>query len=402
MPQTDVVVIGAGPGGAALATLVARLGHSVRLFERQGFPRFQIGESLVPAVNIALERLGVLQQLNGQRFTQKHGVQFFSTDGPTRPFYFSEVEDSRMHHTWQVLRSDFDAMMLENAVSAGVQAQTGVDVARILSDGDAVTGVEIAFEDGTRQVVDARVVVDASGQNGLLARDRGERLAIPGLENAAVFAHYEGASRGEGRDAGSTLIFRLDGQAWLWFIPLVDTVSIGLVAPSQRVSEFGASPTGILDAAIARCPALQERLVDATRTMEVRAARDVSYRAEHDGGPGWLLVGDALGFIDPIYSTGLLLTLNSAELAAVAIDAGLGGDSVADFAGYSKDYQAAFDQFLILVHAFYREGFQFGKLAQNPTYRQGLVDLLTGIVSTPEALEVTQTIQAVFDAEGTA
>jgi 2-polyprenyl-6-methoxyphenol hydroxylase-like FAD-dependent oxidoreductase len=133
--------------------------------------------------------------------------------------------------------------------------------------------------------------------------------------------------------------------------------------------------------------------------MEVKAARDVSYRAARDGGSGWLLVGDALGFIDPIYSTGLLLAFNSAELGARAIVDRLGNGAGLDFRGYSKEFQVAFDQLLILVRAFYREDFHFGKLSQTPSYRQGLVDLLTGIVGTPEATEVTDTIQAVFDGD---
>jgi flavin-dependent dehydrogenase len=402
MSEADVVVIGGGPGGAALATLVAKAGHQVRLFERQEFPRFKVGESLIPAVNLTLERIGILDELNQSAYTEKFGVQFYSPSGPTRPFYFSEVEDPRMHKTWQVLRSDFDDRMLKNATKAGVLAETGVEVASILTQddhADAVTGVEVRKQDGSCESVHAKVVVDATGQNGLLAKAFGQRQHIPGLENAAVFSHYEGVVRDEGVDAGSTLIFRLEGQAWIWFIPLPDTVSIGLVAPSHCLSDFGSSPAEILDTAIARCPALHERLQSAKRTMDVKAARDVSYRAARDGGSGWLLVGDALGFIDPIYSTGLLLAFNSAELGAKAIMDRLGKGASLDFGGYSKDFQTAFDQLLILVRAFYREDFHFGKLSQTPTYRQGLVDLLTGIVGTPEATEVTDTIQAVFDGE---
>ena len=254
-------------------------------------------------------------------------------------------------------------------------------------------------KDGAVTTVTSRVVVDATGQNGLLARQRGGRVKISGLENAAIFAHFEGVVRDTGIDAGSTLIYRLDGQAWIWFIPLPEAVSIGLVAPANRVSEFGKSKVEMLENAIARCPDLAKRMTNATRRTEVRAAADVTYRAVHDGGPGWLLVGDALGFIDPIYSTGLLLALYSAELGAAAIEARLGNGSGHDFSGYSSDYQVAFDQFLTLVHAYYRDDFQFGRLARNPEYRQGLIDLLTGIVGTPAALEVTRAIRAVFAGE---
>ena len=402
MSETDVIVIGGGPGGAVLATLVAQAGHQVCLFERQEFPRFQVGGSLIPAVNLTLERVGILDELDQSGYTEKFGVQFYSPSGPTRPFYFSEVDDPRMHKTWQVLRSDFDDRMLKNAAKAGVQAETGVEVVSILTHddhADAVVGVEIRKQDGSCDSVHAKVVVDATGQHGLLAKAFGQRQHIPGLENAAVFSHYEGAVRDQGVDAGSTLIFRLEGQAWIWFIPLPDTVSIGLVAPSHCLSGFGSSASEILDTAIAQCPALHERLHSAQRTMEVKAARDVSYRAARDGGSGWLLVGDALGFIDPIYSTGLLLAFNSAELGARAIVDRLGNGAGLDFGGYSKEFQVAFDQLLILVRAFYREDFHFGKLSRTPSYRQGLVDLLTGIVGTPEATEVTDTIQAVFDGD---
>ncbi|MHC4512066.1 MAG: NAD(P)/FAD-dependent oxidoreductase [Planctomycetota bacterium] len=395
----DVVVIGGGPGGAAVATLCAKAGHDVAVFERQTFPRFQVGESLIPAANLTLERLGVLEQMDAHGFPRKHGVQFFSAKGPTRPFYFSEVEDPRMHTTWQVLRSDFDAMLLQCAASAGVQVSTETDVFDVCQVDEVVTGVRIRSATGVEETIGSRVVVDASGQQGLLVRRFGGRTILKGLENAAVYSHYADAKRDAGIDAGSTLIYRIDGESWLWFIPLPDTVSVGLVTPARKLTTFGGSREEILDNAIAASEPLSARLDGAKRTIDVLAARDYSYRTWRDGGRGWILVGDALGFIDPIYSTGLYLTMFSAELASSAITAALGDAATPDFAGFSGKYQTAFDQFLVLVQAFYRADVRFSELVKNPDHRRGLVDMLTGITTTPQAVDVTNALRASFGEE---
>jgi flavin-dependent dehydrogenase len=311
-------------------------------------------------------------------------VQFFSTGGAGRPFYFSETKDPRTHSTWQVLRSDFDAMLVRNAEAAGVSVRTRSEVVRVCERDGVVNGVELKGANGVERI-DARVVVDASGQQSMLARKFGARENIEGLQNVAVYAHYRNAVRDEGIDAGSTLIYRLEHGAWLWFIPLPEVVSIGLVAPFEGLSAFGKAPAEILDNAIASCEFLRPRLVDAERSNEARAIRDFSYRATVDGGKGWVLVGDALSFIDPMYSTGLFLTMYSAELAAEAIVTKLKNEATPDFRSYSGKYQEAYEQFLWLVRAFYREDFHFGQLAKDPVHRQGLIDLLTGIVGTPEA-----------------
>lgn len=407
----DVVVIGGGPSGAALATHVARAGLRVALFEKYEFPRFHIGESLVPAVNPMLERLDILHELDELGFPQKHGVQFFSPKGPSRPFYFSESSDPSMSQTWQVVRSDFDASLFANAKRAGVHAQTGTEVLSVHERREAdgqrtVTGVRIRDANGARDVA-ARVVVDATGQRGLLGRTLGGRSVLSGLENSSVYAHYKNVPLDSGLDKGSTQIHRLADRSWLWFIPLRDTVSIGLVAPAARIMSYGKGLTEILDNTLAMSEPLTERLASAERTTEVRSARDFTYRAQTDGGRGWLLVGDSLGFIDPMYSTGLFLSLLSSELGAKAICDGLlrsdtktgdtKTDDVPDLRGFSTEYQAAFDQFLVLVRAFYREGFQFGPVARDDELRQGLVDLLTGIVGTPGADKVTRCIQRMCD-----
>jgi flavin-dependent dehydrogenase len=400
LDQFDVAVVGGGPAGATAAALLAREGRRVALFERQAFPRFHVGESLVPAVNLTLDKLGVRARMDELRFPQKHGVQFYGPSGPSRPFYFSEVSDPRMHHTWQVLRSDFDRMLLETAREAGAHVETDTEVVEVCLEGETATGVMVQRLDESRQEVRARVVLDASGQKGVIPRELSRQTGVPGLENTAVYAHFTGVRLDPGIDAGSTLIYRLDAKSWIWFIPLPDAVSIGLVTSAREILRFGQNRDEILRAGIDRCPHLKERLVDAAISGEVRVARDFSYRAERDGGPGWALIGDALGFIDPVYSTGLLLSARSAELMALEVNCALAGDEEhPDLRGRSGDWQVAFDRFLTLVRAFYTEDFRFGELSKHDAHRQGLTDLLTGIVDTDEAIGVTEKIQQMFDDE---
>lgn len=380
--------------------MLAKSGHRVGLFERHSFPRFHVGESLVPAVNLTLEKLGVRERMDEIGFPQKHGVQFFSPKGPSRPFYFSEVRDERMQNTWQVLRSEFDRMLLDNAAAAGAHVETDTSVVEVCSEGDTVTGIRVKRLDESEGQVNARVVLDASGGAGVVAREFSEHELLPGLENTAVYAHYRGVQLDAGIDAGSTLIYRLDAESWIWFIPLMGAVSIGLVTSARGILRFGQNRDEILQAAIDQCPALLERMGDATLIGEVRVARDFSYRAKRDGGKGWALIGDALGFIDPVYSTGLLLSVRSAELAALEVTCALSGKAPhPDMSGYSTEWQSAFDRFLPLVRAFYTEDFRFGELSKHESHRQGLVDLLTGIVDTEEAIGVVEKIQQMFDDE---
>jgi len=396
----DVVVVGGGPAGATAATLLAKAGHRVSLFERQAFPRFHVGESLVPAVNLTLEKLGVRERMDELGFPQKHGVQFYGPSGPSRPFYFSEVADPRMHHTWQVLRSDFDRMLLDTARDAGAHVETDAQVVEVCLAGETATGVRVRRLDESEDRVSARVVLDASGQKGVIPRELSRQQGVPGLQNTAVYAHYTGVRLDPGIDAGSTLIYRLDAKSWIWFIPLPGVVSIGLVTSAREILRFGPNRDEILQSAIDRCPDLKERMREAEISGEVRVARDFSYRAERDGGPGWALIGDALGFIDPVYSTGLLLSVHSAEILAREVSCGLAGqDRHPDLRGRSGEWQVAFDRFLPLVRAFYTEDFRFGELSKNDAHRQGLVDLLTGIVDTDEAIGVTAQIQHMFDEE---
>ena len=192
----DVIVIGGGPAGACTATLVAERGHDVVLLERSREPQFKVGESLIPATYWSLRRLGVLDRLKSSRFTKKYSVQFYTDSGkPTAPFFFREIDDSESSQTWQVLRSEFDQMLLENAADKGVDVRRGVTVRDVLLEGRRVTGVRAARNGDPEQELEARVVVDASGQSALLARKLKLRLYDRKLQNASCFTHFRGARR---------------------------------------------------------------------------------------------------------------------------------------------------------------------------------------------------------------
>ena len=218
----DVIVAGGGPAGAAAATLAAQGGLSVLLLERSPVPAFKIGESLMPATYWTLDRMGVLSKMKGSSFPRKYSVQFYSPSGKgSAPFYFHETDGHESSQTWQVVRSDFDQLLLDAATEAGAEVRRGAAVREVLFDGDRAVGVRarVAGEDEVELV--SKVVVDATGQSALIARRLGLVEEEPALRNAAFFTHYEGALRDEGQDEGATLILHTrSGKAWFWFIPL--------------------------------------------------------------------------------------------------------------------------------------------------------------------------------------
>lgn len=399
--QSEVVVIGGGPAGATVATLVAQRGRRVTLFERERFPRFHVGESLIPETFWVLERLGMLDRMRGSRFVEKHSVQFVSEKGLlSEPFYFHDHKPQESSRTWQVVRSEFDEMMLRNATEQGVDVHEGARVLDVLFEGDRAKGVRVQDERGDVREVMADVVVDASGQGSMIMSRLGLRDWDPVLKKAAIWSYWKDAERGTGRDEGATIVLQLDDkQGWFWYIPLHDgTVSVGVVAGYDYLFKDRPTkdPEAIYFEEVARCPGLQPRIAHAEKTAPVRVAKEYSYRSRQVAGDGWVLVGDAFGFLDPLYSSGILLALKSGELAADAIAAALdaGDTSAARLGTWGPDYIRGMERMRRLVCEFY-EGFNFGRFVKRHPHLKGHVtDLLIGDLFNDRVDEIVAPLDA--------
>jgi flavin-dependent dehydrogenase len=386
-PHYDVIVMGGGPAGAVTAALVSRAGYRTLLLERNPEPAFKVGESLMPATYWTFERLGILDEMRESAFPVKGSVQFYSSDGrAATPFYFDEHDPHESSQTWQVLRSEFDDMLLKRARKDGTEVRHGVTVKEVLFEDDQAVGVRVISSGGEPEVLASRVVVDATGQRALLARQLNILENEPCLQHASFYTHFSGARRDSGKDAGATLILHTESRrSWFWFIPLPgDRVSIGVVGSvDYLIRDRQDTPQAVFDAELAQCPALLARLGDAEQLLPVQVIKDYSYKLDRLAGDGWVAAGDAGGFIDPIYSTGVFVALKSGEMAADAICAGLEKDDVsaATLGAFEPELREAMRAMSQLVFAFYTPSFSFAKfLKAHPDCQGQLVDLLMGNV----------------------
>jgi flavin-dependent dehydrogenase len=381
--EADVVVIGGGPGGSTVSTLIAQQGYRVRLFEREKFPRFHIGESLIPDTYWVLKRLNMLEKMKRSAFVKKCSVQFVSQHGRmSAPFYFTDHNPHECSETWQVLRSEFDQLMLDNAREHGVEVSEGVRVREVLFDGERATGVRVQHEDGRLEEVSARVVVDASGQSAMIGSRFKLLVKDVDLKKGAVWTYWKGAFRDTGRDEGATLVIQTKGKkGWWWYIPLHnDIVSVGIVRAFDELFAGNREHETIYHEELENCPEVKRRVSIGTRCDRYYATKDYSYRATRCAGDGWVLVGDAFGFLDPLYSSGVLLALKSGQLAADAVAEGLAANdlSAAQLGKWGPQFCEGMDRMRRLVVAYY-EGFSFGAFIRKyPHYKGHLTDLLIG------------------------
>ncbi len=382
-PTADVVVIGGGPAGSTVSTLLAQHGCRVQLYERERFPRFHIGESLIPETYWVFQRLKMLDKMKASPFVKKYSVQFINAAGKlSAPFYFFDNKPHECSQTWQVIRSEFDTMMLQNAREQGVEVHQPARVLDVLFDGDRAVGVRVQHEDGSQQEVPARVVVDASGQSTMLQNRFKLRLWDPVLNKGAIWTYWQGAHRAPGQDGGATLVIQTTNRkGWWWYIPQHDdTISVGVVAPFDYLFKGRGTHEQVYNEEVEACPAVKERISMGRRATGYFATKDYSYRSRQVAGHGWVLVGDAFGFLDPLYSSGVLLALRSGEMAADAIAEGLarGDVSAGQLGKWGETFNRGIDRMRRLVCEYY-DGFSFGQFVRTFPQLKGLVtDLLIG------------------------
>ena len=371
----DVIVIGGGPAGTTAATLLAQQGLTVTLLERERFPRFQIGESLLPYNNDLFDRLGVTDELveasEKGDFFPKYGAYFVTGDGSIGyGFRFDKRLRDPYRRSFQVKRAEFDHLLLRNAEKHGVDVREETPVTSVAFDADRVI---------VNRELEARFVVDASGHGAVLGARLGEKEPIDSLKKIAFFAHYRNVPRPEGRDAGNTVIVVLR-NAWFWLIPVdADVMSVGLVVDREHFVRCGLEPEELLDRTIAESPWVAERMKDAERITQIYARKDFSFRMRNMVGANYALIGDAAGFIDPIFSTGVFMAMKSADMAASAIASRLRTGSMAELKAYERRMSKGLDKYLRFIEHFYRR--EFLEVFLQPSERWGLLNAIVGVLA---------------------
>ena len=315
----DVLVIGGGPAGSTIAALLAERGKRVTLVDKDVHPRFHIGESLLPFNIPLLDQLGVREEVERVGMP-KFGIEFVSPHHPNPSLLeFGDGWWKDMDYSFQVRRSEFDHILLKNAAAKGAEVVEGCRVGELdfLDGGGARASGTL--EDGTTKHWRARFVVDATGRDTFLANRLKLKQRNRRHESAAVYGHFTGAERLEGRAEGNISIFWF-AKGWFWFIPLADgTTSVGAVCPPTTFKERQGDATALFRDLIAMCPALVKRLEHATLTGPATATGNYSYGTDRMSGDGYILIGDASTFIDPVFSTGVYLAMRSGFIGADAV-----------------------------------------------------------------------------------
>ena len=377
----DALIIGGGPAGSTLAGLLAQRGRRALVIERQTFPRFHIGESLLPRSCEVFAKLGLKERVD-ERFIRKYGATFIcaNTDR-TNTYLFAEALDDAYPYAYQVPRAEFDSLLLDRAVELGAEVKQPYRVTDVLFEGDRAVGVRCEGDEGELELR-APVVVDSSGRGSLLATRFGSKRRLTGLDTTAMFGHYTDVPRGAGDVEGHIRIVVFD-HGWFWFIPFRGNVtSVGVVAKREWMNRRNGQTIGDFFAhTVASVAPVRDSLADATLQGAVQATADFSYDVQQLVGDGWLCVGDACGFIDPLFSTGAHLAIKGADLAAEAIDVALAsGDNSRDaYSDYERRVKDASSLFLGVVQAFYRG--EFREMLFTQEQRRSVRKIITSMLS---------------------
>ncbi len=383
----DIIVIGAGPSGSSVANIVASNGYKVLVLEKEQFPRYHIGESLIPFTYVSLQKLNVLNELKQSNFIKKYSVQFVQPDGTeNKPFYFyNRYDKDTIAQTWQVDRSKFDKILIDKAVQYGADVKYKAQVDSLLYDEDGgVIGVSYTdLHTQEKRKVYAKWVVDASGRNALVSRTNNWQKSDPLLSNKmAIWTYYEGCDRPEGIDEGATIVAFIQDKGWFWYIPLAnDVTSVGVVAESSFLMNGGSDISEAFIKQIENNLWLKNKLNSATRIRSFKCTTDYSKQSTQSVAKGVVLVGDANTFLDPVFSSGVLLALKSGVQVGEIIVQGLLNDNLTtdSFSEYTRSISASVDNMRKLVHAFYNVNVSFKDIInKHPWVADKITDCLSG------------------------
>jgi flavin-dependent dehydrogenase len=385
----EVIIIGGGPAGASTAAILAEHGHRVLILEREKFPRYHVGESLIPFTFGPLERLGMIPKMRGSHFVKKYSVNFVQPDGrKSQPFYFhTRYDKETVAQTWQVMRSEFDQMLLDNAREKGAEVREETKVTQLVrNDSGHVIGVEAESKDGTKQTLLAKLVVDATGKEAFASNRLGWRVGDPYLNKVAVWTYYKGSKRAEGIDEGGTTIAFIPDKGWFWHIPMHgDMVSVGVVAEGKYLSRDGVrDPKTMFGREIGENQWIKEYLSTGESTGEFWITSEYSRHSKYGCAQGLLLVGDAFAFLDPVFSSGVMLALKSGVMAGDAIhEALMAGDASPErFAEYGRQMRTGVENMRKLIYAFYDPNFSFKDVVmKHPEAGAEITDCLSGDVN---------------------
>jgi flavin-dependent dehydrogenase len=405
-PETcDVAVIGGGPAGSTAATLLARRGYKVIALEKAHHPRFHIGESLLPMNLPVFERLGVLDKVRALGVF-KPGADFEAdNERGYNTYEFSRAIGNSPPHAYQVWRQDFDQMLYNHARECGADAREGHEVVKVDQNGPRETRLDVRCDDGRHYTIEARYVVDASGRDAFLSAKMKLRRKNDLHQSAAIFGHFHGAEPRAGEDAGNISIYRFD-YGWMWMIPLPGGVmSVGAVCRPEYLKQRKGRTLEFLLDTLKQNAGLWKRVEHATLIGEVRVTGNYSYDSARMGGPGWVLIGDAFAFLDPVFSSGVYLAMSGAETAAAIVDTALREPrrELRLLRKLEKRQRAGMARFSFFIYRF--NGPVMSQMFRQPRntwqLEQGVISMLAGdLFDTPKVLRRLKLFKFVYAIAG--